>query len=233
MLWEEFENMHKYISEVNKIFFEKIIGSPLQIGRFSEQLIKETSKSKEEFVKKNSKELMHYNENITKEFWTKHVETRLNKNLFKKSPEATKVISSYKKNQYLFAINHITQLGRINAELAKVMHAREEAERLRLEALAREEVLLLEIEALKREKEEYEKNINNKILELQTNIEQQNKPQGEMKRQFIEEQNSIIKLVYQSFDDFPKNEEIKKLRKGNNEIKTKKRKVCCCMCVIV
>ncbi|CAB5383653.1 unnamed protein product [Rhizophagus irregularis] len=87
MLWEEFENMHKYISEVNKIFFEKIIGSPLQIGRFSEQLIKETSKSKEEFVKKNSKELMHYNENITKEFWTKHVETRLNKNLFKNNKE--------------------------------------------------------------------------------------------------------------------------------------------------
>ncbi|RGB27243.1 guanylate-binding protein [Rhizophagus diaphanus] len=258
MLWDEFENRHhEYISEVNKIFFEKIIGSPLQIGSFSEQLIKETSKSKEEFVKKNSKELMNYNESIAKELWTKYVETRLNKNLFKnnkefkealklfesdynkstkKSPEATKVISSYKKNQYLFAIDHITQLGRINAELAKAMHAREEAERLRLEALAREEVLLLEIEALKREKEEYEKNINNKILELQTNIEQQNKSQGEMKRRFIEEQNSIIKLVYQSFDDFPKNEEIKKLRKvrkGNNETKTKKKKVCCCMCVVV
>jgi hypothetical protein len=146
----------------------------------------------------------------------------------KKSPEATKIISSYKKNQYLFAIDHITHLGRMNAELAKTMHAREEAERLRLEALAREDVLLLKIEALKREREEYEKNANNKILELQTNIEQQKKSQEEMKRRFVEEKDSIIKSVYRSFDEFPKNEEIKKL----DGIKTKKKKVCC-MCVIV
>lgn len=152
----------------------------------------------------------------------------------KKSPEATKIMSSYKKNQYLSAIGHITQLGRMNAELAKAMHAREEAERLRLETLIREEVLLLEIEALKREREEYEKNVNNKILELLTNIEQQKKSQEEMKRRFIEEQNSIIKSVYQSFDDFPKNEEIKKLRKENEtrDIKIKKKKACCCMCVV-
>ncbi|PKC58232.1 GBP-domain-containing protein [Rhizophagus irregularis] len=217
MLWEEFENMHhKYISEVNKIFFEKIIGSSLQIERFLEQLIKETSKSKEEFVKKNSKELMHYNENIAKEFWTKHVETRLNKNLFKNNKEFQEALKLFESDY--------------NKSTKK---SPETTKRLRLEALAREEVLLLEIEALKHEKEEYEKNINNKILESQTNIEQQNKLQGEMKRRFIEEQNSIIKLVYQSFDDFPKNEEIKKLWKGNNEIKTKKRKICCCMCVVV
>jgi hypothetical protein len=81
MLWEEFENMHhEYSSEVNKTFFEKVIGSPSQIGSYSEQLNKETSKTKEEFVKRNSKELMNYNENIAKEFWTKYVETKLNEN---------------------------------------------------------------------------------------------------------------------------------------------------------
>src|SRR5206468_2496869 len=63
MLWVEFEKMHlEYISGVNKIFFEKIIGSPIQIGSFIEQLKKETSESKEVFVKRNSKKLSIYNE---------------------------------------------------------------------------------------------------------------------------------------------------------------------------
>ncbi|GBB86956.1 hypothetical protein RclHR1_01340023 [Rhizophagus clarus] len=263
ILWEEFEKRHhEYISEVNKIFFEKVIGSPTQIGSFSEQLNKETSRSKEEFVKRNSQELKTYNENIAKEFWTNYIEIRLNKdNSFKnneefqealklfesdynksimKSPEATKVISSYKKNQYLFAIDYIARLGRINAELAKTMRAKEQAERLRLEALAREEILLLEIKALKREREEYKKNANKKILELQTNIEHQKKSREEMKRRFVEEQNSIIRSVFRSFDEFPKNEEIEKLRKENirlkenNEIRTTKinKNITCCMCCI-
>ena len=100
MLWEEFEKMHhEYISEVNKIFFEKIIGSPTQIGSFAEQLNKETLKSKKEFVERNSKELTIYNENIAKELWKKHVEIRLNKN----ENKSFKVL--LKKNLFLFYKN--------------------------------------------------------------------------------------------------------------------------------
>jgi len=83
MLWEEFEMMHhKYISEVKKIFFERIIGSPTQIGSFAMQLNERTSKYKEDFIERNSKELTIYNENIAKELWERHVEYRLNKNNF-------------------------------------------------------------------------------------------------------------------------------------------------------
>src|SRR4051794_685761 len=64
MLWEEFEEMHsKCTSEANKLFFEKIIGSPI---RFAKQLNEEVSKFKEEFMKANSKKLTIYNENIAK-----------------------------------------------------------------------------------------------------------------------------------------------------------------------
>ncbi|RIA95360.1 hypothetical protein C1645_488735 [Glomus cerebriforme] len=259
MLWEEFEKMHhECISEVNKSFFEKIIGSPTQIGNFAEQLNEKISKSKEEFVKRNSKELMFYNENIAKELWASHVEIGLNKNgnnsfknngkfqealksfesdynkSIKKSPEAIKIIVSYKNNQYLSAINHIKQLGIMNAELAKIMRDEEEANRLKLEALAREEQLRLQIEALKRERQEYVNNAKNKILELQTNIEQQKKSQEEMKQRFAEEKNSLIKTVYRTFDESTKSEEIKTPLEENIEIrnvKPKKRKKCC-MCVI-
>ena len=91
----------------------------------------------------------------------------------KKSSEATKVVASYKQNQYQTAINYMTQLGGMKTELAKAINEKEEAERLKLEAFAREEVLRMKIEQLKREREEYEKNVENKMLELQRNIEQQ------------------------------------------------------------
>ena len=45
---------------------------------------------------------------------------------------------------------------------------RKKRQRLKLEALAHEEVLRMKIEALKCEREEYEKNVENKMLELQT-----------------------------------------------------------------
>ena len=63
-----------------KYFFEKIIGSPTQIRSFARQLDEEKSKSKEEFVKRNSKELTIYNENIAEELWKSHVKIGLSKN---------------------------------------------------------------------------------------------------------------------------------------------------------
>ncbi|GBB86955.1 hypothetical protein RclHR1_01340022 [Rhizophagus clarus] len=216
MLWEEFEKMHyECISEVDKVFFRKIIGSPTQIGDFAEQLKKETFKFKEELAKRNSKELTIYNENIAKSLWKKHIEIRLNKNenesfkdieefqgalkLFesnynesmKKSPEATEIIVSYKQHQYLHAIDHVTQLGATLT--AETMYVKEEADRLLLEAEARVDKLRSEINALTRERKEYEKNANKKILELQTNIEQQKKSQEEMKQRFIEEKDCTVK----------------------------------------
>jgi hypothetical protein len=84
MLWEEFEKMHlKYISEVNKLFFEKVIGSPTQIGNFANLLNEETIKSKKKFTEENSKELTTYNKKIAKELWARHVNVRLKNNSFK------------------------------------------------------------------------------------------------------------------------------------------------------
>ncbi|PKY54489.1 GBP-domain-containing protein [Rhizophagus irregularis] len=240
MLWEEFERMHhEYISEVNKIFFAKIIGRPTQISNFAVQLNKETFKFKEELMEKNSKELTIYNENIAKVLWEKYIGIGLNDNenksfkdieefqealgLFesdynesmKKSPEATKIFASYKKNQYPLAINHVTQVGATST--AETMYAKEEADRLRLETEAREEILRLEIEALKRERDAYETNANKKILELQTNIEQQKKSQEEMRQRFIKEKDCTIEEYKYKF------EEIEKMNEDNKKIITEYR----------
>ena len=84
MLWREFEGMHnKCTSEVNKSFFESIIGSPTEIGNYAEQLNEEISRFKEKFKEKNSEELKNYNESIANKFWEKHVKVRLTgENLF-------------------------------------------------------------------------------------------------------------------------------------------------------
>src|ERR1044072_4843502 len=67
MLWEEFGVMHnKCISEINKLFFKKIIGSPI---RFAKQLNEELSKITEEFMEENSKKLTIHNKKIAKESW--------------------------------------------------------------------------------------------------------------------------------------------------------------------
>jgi hypothetical protein len=77
MLWEEFEVMHnKCISEINKLFFKKIIGSLI---RFAKQLNEELSKIKEEFMEENSKKLTIHNEKIAKESWERNVEIGLTK----------------------------------------------------------------------------------------------------------------------------------------------------------
>src|SRR5687767_8975450 len=99
----------------------------------------------------------------------------------KKSPEAAQVIISYKKDQYQNAINQMERLGRIQAELAETMHAKEECERLKLEIMEREEKFRVEIEALKRERESYQHHVENKMSELMANIERQKKAQKEMK----------------------------------------------------
>jgi hypothetical protein len=87
MIWEEFEEINdKCTSEARKLFSRKIIGSPIQIENFFEQFNEELSKIKEKFTKRNSKELMIYNENIAKEYWAKFVKIGLTReNLFKVS----------------------------------------------------------------------------------------------------------------------------------------------------
>jgi len=210
ILWDEFTEIHNdCISEANKLFYEKLIGSPTQMEGYIDQLNEKVSKIKEEFTKRNSDELTIYNENIAKVSWEKYVKVGLTQEtLFEsneifqealktfeyafektmmRSPEAAKVIASYMQNQYPTAIDHMTQLGRMNAELAKAMQAKEEAERLRLEALAREEEFRREMEAQKHEREENERNFREKMEELQTNIDQQHKSHEEMKQRLIEE----------------------------------------------
>jgi hypothetical protein len=117
-----------------------------------------------------------------------------------KSPEAARIIASYKENQYSEAIDYMTQLGKMNTELAKAVRAKGEAERLRLEALARECELCRKIEAQRREREENEKNIRNNALELQANIEQQKNSQEEMQRRLIEEKEYTIKRYNKKYE---------------------------------
>jgi len=84
MLWDEFAQIHSdCISEANKLFFEKIIGSPAQMEGFAEQLNENVSNAKEEFMRSNSEELTAYNENIARELWESLVKIRLTEdNLF-------------------------------------------------------------------------------------------------------------------------------------------------------
>ncbi|PKK71109.1 GBP-domain-containing protein [Rhizophagus irregularis] len=150
ILWKEFEETHiEYISEIDKLFFEKIIGSPKQIGSFVEQLHEKIFEFKKEFRKINSRELMIYNENIAKKVWSRYIDNKINsfKNneefqaalesfelahdkSMKKSPEANEVITSYKQNQYPAAIDHMKQLGIMNKRLAEAMYLRKETDRL-------------------------------------------------------------------------------------------------------
>jgi hypothetical protein len=79
ILWDEFTEIHNNcISEANKIFFEKVIGSPTQMENFVEELNDKISKFKEEFTKRNSDELTTYNENIAKYHWERLVKIGLN-----------------------------------------------------------------------------------------------------------------------------------------------------------
>src|SRR5436190_1090848 len=104
-------------------------------------------------------------------------------------------------NQYQIAIDFMTQLGGMNAELAKAMHITEEAERIQLEALAREEEVRREIETQRREREENERNFEFKMLELQTNIEQQKNSQEEMQHRLIKEKELAIEKYQQKFEN--------------------------------
>ncbi|CAG8711462.1 7620_t:CDS:2 [Rhizophagus irregularis] len=223
ILWDEFTEIHNNcISEANKIFFEKVIGSPTQMENFVEELNEEIFKFKGEFTKRNSDELTAYNENIAKDYWERYVKIGLNQEtLFEsndefqealkafelayeksmmKSPEGDKIIASYMQNQYPTAIEYMTQLGRMNAELVKVMKAKEEAETFRLEASAREEEFRRKIEAQKYEREENERNFKTKMEELQANIDQQNKSHEEMKERLIKERDIATEKYNQKLE---------------------------------
>ncbi|GES81403.1 guanylate-binding protein [Rhizophagus clarus] len=242
ILWDEFDEIHKdCISETNNLFYEKIIGSPTQIEGYVEQLNERIFKYKEEFVKRNSDELTAYNENIAKEFWEKFVKVGLTQEtLFEsteefqdalknfelayeksmmRSPEAAKVIASYMQNQYPIAIDHMTQLGRMNAELGKALRAKEEAERLQLEALAREEEFRREMEAQKYEREENERNFKEKMAELQSNIDQQHKSHEEMKQRLIEERELAAEKYNQKLELL--HNEMREQQRINEEDKVK------------
>ena len=117
------------------------------------------------------------------------------------SPEAARVITSYMKDQYPTAIEYMTQLGRMNAELANAMRAKEEAERSRLEAIAREAEFRREMEAQKHEREVVERNFREKMLELQSNIDQQQKSHEEMKQRLMDEREEISEKYNKELED--------------------------------
>lgn len=110
----------------------------------------------------------------------------------KKSPEANEVITSYKRNQYPAAIDHMKQLGIMNKRLAETMYLREEIGRLRREAFERTEAIRIETAAFEREREKFRENFESKISELQKNIEEQ--------RKFNEEMNKVLE-DFQKFRD--------------------------------
>ncbi|EXX75192.1 uncharacterized protein OCT59_016287 [Rhizophagus irregularis] len=230
ILWDEFTEIHNNcISEANKYFFEKVIGSPTQMESFIEELSEKMSKIKEEFTKRNSDELTAHNENIAKDYWERYSNDEFQEALeafelayeksMMKSPEAAKVIASYMQNQYPTAIEYMTQLGRMNAELAKAMKAKEEAETLRLEALAREEEFRREIEAQKHEREESERNFKTKMEELQANIDQQTRSHEEMKERLIKERDIAAEKYNQKLEQL--HNEMLEQQKLNEEDKRK------------
>ena len=129
-----------------------------------------------------------------------------------RSPEAAKVIISYKKDQYQNAIDHMEQLGQIKAELAEAMSAKEECERLTLEIMEREERFRVEIESLKRERKMYKKHVEIKMSELQANIDQQTKSREEMKKDLNEVRTKLFKKFDKKFEEL-KNEYEETIRK--------------------
>jgi guanylate-binding protein 1/3/4/7 len=101
ILWEEFEGMHnECILEINKSFFEKIIGSPM---RFAKQLNEELSKIKEEFMETNSKKLTIHNEKIAKESWARNVEIGLTREKI----SSFKVVSKYELFNFFIELNSL------------------------------------------------------------------------------------------------------------------------------
>ncbi|GBC31305.2 guanylate-binding protein [Rhizophagus irregularis DAOM 181602=DAOM 197198] len=195
ILWDEFTEIHNNcISEANKYFFEKVIGSPTQMEKNLFESNDEFQEALEAFELAYEKSMM-------------------------KSPEAAKVIASYMQNQYPTAIEYMTQLGRMNAELAKAMKAKEEAETLRLEALAREEEFRREIEAQKHEREESERNFKTKMEELQANIDQQTRSHEEMKERLIKERDIAAEKYNQKLEQL--HNEMLEQQKLNEEDKRK------------
>ncbi|PKB97367.1 hypothetical protein RhiirA5_404242 [Rhizophagus irregularis] len=178
---------------------------------------------------------------VDEDYWERYVKIGLNQeNLFEsndefqealkafelayeksmmKSSEAAKVIASYMQNQYPTAIEYMTQLGRMNAELAKAMKAKEEAETFRLEALAREEEFHREIEAQKHEREESERNFKTKMEELRANIDQQTRSHEEMKERLIKERDITAEKYNQKFEQL--HNEMLEQQKLNEEDKRK------------
>ncbi|RGB27241.1 hypothetical protein C1646_769375 [Rhizophagus diaphanus] len=156
ILWKKFKKIHlECFSEVNITFFKNIIGSPTQISNFTEQLGKEMCKFKEELA--NIEDL---------QYALKFFKSNYNKSM-KKSPEADKVITSYKTNQCSAAIDYMARFGRINKELANTMNTREEAYRKQLEASAHE-IKMLELQANIRQQKQLhqeEEKRSNKIKE--------------------------------------------------------------------
>lgn len=133
----------------------------------------------------------------------------------KKSPEANKVITSYKQNQYSAAIDHMTQLGKMNERLAEELHAKEEADRLLQDELVLEETIRIRIEAFERNHEKFKESAEIKMSELLKNIEQQKKLYEEMKQRFIEERDSIIREFDLMCDEIRKDIKTSRDEKNN------------------
>lgn len=135
-----------------------------------------------------------------------------------KSPEADEIIDSYKN------ADHNKQLGKMNVELTKTI-PEEVNKKSQLIICTNEERLHLKIETLKKERTEYERNANNKILELQANIEQQKKSQEELKQSFVEERNILLYTIRQIYDELMKEiEKLQTLQKEKTSEQFKKHK---------
>ncbi|PKY38019.1 hypothetical protein RhiirA4_501365 [Rhizophagus irregularis] len=172
----------------------------------------------------------------TKKFWANYIENKTENNSFKdneefqealksfelayyksmkKSPEANKVITSYKQNQYSTAVDHMTQLGKMNERLAEELHTREEADRLRQEALVLEETIRISTEAFERDREKFKESVEIKMSELLKNIEQQKNLNEEMKQRFIEERDSIVREFDLTCDEIRKDIKISRDEKNH------------------
>src|SRR6266542_489534 len=89
-------------------------------------------------------------------------------------PETEKIMAKFKSHEYQEAIDTLKSIGVLKNELADNFKSVQESEQKYLECVAKEKEMQLRYDKLKNEHEQIEKQLLNKIKELDENVEQQN-----------------------------------------------------------
>ncbi|CAI2163621.1 20366_t:CDS:2 [Funneliformis geosporum] len=195
--WTDFHEVHLNVfNQVETEFFKRIIGDETQIKNFESDLNNKIKKEFEIFHKINSESLYEYNLELAKGLWDRNVKVGLDKdNIFESQedfdnaiavferevldtlldcPETEKIMARFKSQEYQDAITILKSIGILKGELADQIKSMQETEQRYLECAAEENELQIKFDKLKSEHEQVERQLRNKIQELDENIERQN-----------------------------------------------------------